>query len=510
MLICALCTFAIGGVFPVFSSSADSEKPLVSEKYTVVDYCGESNFSIYKNKDGYLYASGDNSVGQLGRKQLGGKSKIEPLEGRILSEKTVAFDTGRSGFVLAVTESGKLYGWGNNSNGQLGKEIKTLNDPEDKSNCYATPLKIELPSGCVAADVQAGYSYALLLSTDGEVYAWGQNNCGQLGLSLAASRKVNVIAPTKIPKEKFGGENVTQIAAAEYTSYAVTESGKLYAWGDPDVGQLCDGETDAQSDYVTEPKESLLSNVKKVSAESTTAMALTTDGKVFVWGNNLFGQFGVGRIDVSENKKWSNTPVEIEKVYDATGSEELAEIVDIACGGIANFLLSSSGAVYACGSGGAGELGFIAAGSPFETEGKVISPTKITFYEPLSVEDLTSSGKPTDGTPVDKTKEKTVRIVEFIGTIGERTFVKDEDGNVWSWGKNTDGQVGSGNVSATNVPVRTTLFRDKDYDVKIKEKNYLLEPIIGLSVIFGAAALFFVATELKWAKQRRLEKAKKN
>ena len=96
----------------------------------------------------------------------------------------------------------------------------------------------------------------------------------------------------------------------------------------------------------------------------------------------------------------------------------------------------------------------------------MIVPTKITFYEPKSLENGA-----TDGTPVDRTVEKTVRVVEFVGSIGERTFVKDEDGNVWSWGKNTNGQVGSGNVSTTGVPVRTTLFRDKEYDVKIKEKN---------------------------------------
>jgi alpha-tubulin suppressor-like RCC1 family protein len=326
---------------------------------------------------------------------------------------------------------------------------------------------------------------------------------------LEAGRKVNVTEPTKIAAEKFGGEKITQIAAAEYTGFAVTESGKLYAWGDTEYGQLCDGETDANSDPVTAPKQTLLTGVKKVSAESTTAMALTTTGEAYVWGNNLFGQFGCGRLDVTEGNKWSNSPVKIEKVYGVTGQEESVEIVDIACGGIANFLLSKDGGVYACGSGGAGELGFLATDSPFEEEGKVLAPTKVAFYKPISIEALAFSGQNTDGTPVDKSVEETVKIVEFCGTIGERTFVKDEDGNVWAWGKNTDGMVGSGNVSTTGVPVLATLFRDKDYDVNIKEKNYLIEPPVGLSIIFGGAALFFIGTEIKWARQRKLEKSKK-
>ena len=87
----ALCAAICGGVYSTAFAAADGEKPLVADKYAVVDYSGESNFSVYKDKDGYLYASGDNSVGQLGRKTLGGKSRIEPLEGKILSEKTTRY-----------------------------------------------------------------------------------------------------------------------------------------------------------------------------------------------------------------------------------------------------------------------------------------------------------------------------------------------------------------------------------------------------------------------------------
>lgn len=498
--------------FGAVNGAAESEKRLiVSEEYAMVDYCGESNFSVFLDKDGYLYASGDNSTGQLGRKKLGGKTKVEPLDGKILNEKTVAFDTGKSGFVLAITESGKLYGWGNNGNGQLAQEIKPLADLDDKSNCFATPTEILLPDGCAALDVQAGDKFSLLLSVDGDVYAWGQNNCGQLGLSLEASRKVNVITPTRIPREKFGGEKISQIATGEYTAYAVTESGKLYAWGDTYEGQLCDGETDGDSEPITAPKQTLLSGVKKVSAQSTTAMALTENGVAYVWGNNTFGQFGIGRLDVAENKKWSNIPLKIEAVYDMGGAAVSAEIVDILCGGTSNFLLSASGDVYAFGKGGAGELGFVVSDAekrdnPYVQSPNMTVPTRVTFYEPISIEQRVKNGEPTDITPVDKTVKKAVKITAFVGSIGARTFVKDADGNVWSWGDNLDGMAASGNVSPTDVPVRSTLFRDKNYDVDIKEKNYLIEPIVGLSVIFGGAALFFVTTEIKWARRRKLEK----
>ena len=137
---------------------------------------------------------------------------------------------------------------------------------------------------------------------------------------------------------------------------------------------------------------------------------------------------------------------------------------------------------------------------------KLTVPTKVTFYKPLSIEQITKTedeayaGK----TPVDITTVQTVKITKLLHSIGARTFVMDEAGNVWSWGDNADGLVGSGNVATTDVPVLATLFRDKDYDVTVKGKNYLLEPIIGLSVIYGAGIACLVATEIKRAKQRKL------
>ena len=516
----ALCgLFWAGNLFPAVAS-ADA---LVSEKYAITDYCGESDFSVFKDKEGYLYACGSNATGQLGRGNVGPGKKLEPYEGKIFDEKVASFDTGKSGFVLAITEKGELYGWGKNTNGQLAKTIDT---ETETNNYYQTPQHIELPQGVEALSADAGATHSLLLSKDGKVYAWGQNNRGQLGLSMEIKRTVRVTEPTLIAQENFGGEKIVQIATTEATSFALTASGKVYSWGDSDFGQMGDGVAhpvhNSLPDLVNKPVQTLLSGIKKISAEGTTAMALAENGDVYVWGNNNFKQFGSPeweeaiRAEFPEDAKkvdaWSSVPVKIEKTYNLSGEEVASEIVDILCGGTTNLLLSADGDVYAFGTGGSGELGFSVSNAeknyqnPYVQMPKMTVPTKVVFYKALSVEEIVAQGEETflGKTPVDGTSEQTVKITKLLKSAGVRTYVMDEDGNVWSWGDNADGLVSSGNVATTDIPVRSTMFRDKDYDVTIKEKNYLIEPIIGLSLIYGAGAAFLIATEIKRAKQRKV------
>lgn len=482
---------------------------LVSDSYALADYCGEVAFGLYKGKNGYLYGAGDNSNGQLGRGYLDLKTKIEPLKGKILEEKVVSFDTGKSGFALALTESGKLYGWGNNDKGQLAREIKT---GEDKTvNCYPTPVEISLPENCDGVAVDVGSRHSLLLTKDGGVYAWGENFYGQLGLSLkAGNKKVNVTEPTRIPQETFGNEKVVQIATSDYNGYALTESGKVYAWGESISGQIGDGALDPNDselpDFVNAPVATLLTDVQKISAEGETAIALTKNGKVFMWGKMS------GLNVLPEGQTWSSVPLQIEKTYDVTGAETNATITDILCGGATNFLLSSDGKVYSFGAGGDGALGINVeeaekAGNPYVQAVNISVPTQVLFYEPLSIEEITKNKDETYSgkTPVDMTKIKEVNVTALLNSGGGRTFVMDVEGKVWSWGNQANGLVGSGNVVSADVPVLSTLFRDQNYDATIKEKNYMIEPIVGLSLIYGAGSLFLLYTEIKRAKQQRLE-----
>lgn len=482
---CALCLAALP-----YATVARAQG-VVPDEYEIADFAGESDFSVYIDAEGTLYTAGDNGGAALGRGTAESATKIEPLTVAVLENVRTA-DTGRSGFVLAVTDDGRLYAWGSNEYGQAGGDVTAVTT----GNTVPTPTEGNMPAGSAAiADVQAGARHSLVLTEDGSVYAFGHNSLGQLGLSMAAERQSLTSVPTRIDPAAFGSEPVVQIAACEYTSFALTESGAVYGWGD-DLDKLLMG-LGGDEELCTAPVKLPLNGIRKLSAESTTAMALSTENRVYVWGNNTFGQFG--RPDVTET---SGGPYEIEALYTQDGTPVEAGISDIVCGGVSNFILSDDGRVFGFGKAGSGELGFSPRTSPSPyvvAQNRATAPTELLFYQPVAVE--ASAG---ETAPVDRTRPIDVTIVRFAGSIGTRTFALDDAGQMWAWGDNANGLVCSGNIASLDTPVRATLYRIDNYDKEIIEKDYTRQPIIGLSIIGGLAVLFLAWAEIKRARIRKL------
>ncbi|MDR3318192.1 MAG: hypothetical protein LBS99_02025 [Clostridiales bacterium] len=487
------------GFMRAFASDA------VSPQNEITGYSGESGFSVYLDRDNTLYAAGSNGSGELGRGFKDTAVKVQPLTKKIL-ENVVLFDTGKAGFVLAVNDYGKLYGWGGNAYGQLAGGVRQI----DETNAVLAPAVINLPDGVEIVSVKAGARHSVLLGRDGGVWTFGHNGFGQLGQNLPAARQTLNGEPARLDQAYFGGGKITAIETGEFTSYALSETGDVYAWGDAYNGQLASGGADFDTPAIV-PQKTLLSDVKKISAQSTTAMAMTNDGKVFVWGNNAFGQYGIPDFDAKE----SGTPQQITVSVNVKGEDVGAVYADILCGGVTNFLLSDVGKVYSFGAGGADQLGFDIHDadnkydSPYISMPNALAPTEVQFYKALSIEEITAGGDANlkGKLPVDKTQPEDVTVTAFAGSIGARTFVRDADGQMWSWGDNMNGLAASGDLNATNVPVRSTLYRNDNYDKEITHKNYLTEPVIGLAVIFGAAVALMVWTEIKRLKFSRAEAA---
>lgn len=477
------------------SARADS---IVSDEYAIRFYTGESGFSVFIDKENGLYASGSNGSGQLGRGFAGTETKIEPK--RVMENVRTA-DTGKTGFTLAVTLAGEVYAWGSNKFGQLGQG--TEYNADNESNFLSAPTPVDIPGNPAVKDVVAGAAHSMILTEGGEVFVFGSNLVGQLGLGLEPGNKVVRGLPVKIDQSAFGGKKVTALASAEYTSYALTEDGDLYAWGENDYGLLGSNNADYRY-YALTPEKTALSGVRQISAQSTTAMALLESGKVYVFGNNSFSQFGVPGFTETQ----SAAPIEIPAFYDEAGEPVSVTVKEILSGGIVNFVLSEDGDVYAFGSGGNGQAGFDVLssgfiGHPYIAQNNVTAPLKVQFYEALSIYDMTQSGASEGKLPVDTTKPIDVKIASLVGSVGNRTFVSDEAGNMWSWGDNTAGLAASGDVNNCVVPVRATLYRNADYDKEVKQKNYLIKPAVVLCVIFGLGLTWIVYTEIKNARMRK-------
>ena len=176
---------------------------------------------------------------------------------------------------------------------KVGKAQITLivrDNTVKQSVCLSPDSPISSASG-TAWKISAGYhEHKAVITTDGSLYTWGENSYGQLGNGTINER---YDADTyNIPRKIM--DNVQEVSLGNKYSAAITTDGSLYTWGSNSYGQLGDGTT---TDSPTPIK--IMDNVKAVSLSSKTeydrqTAAITTDGSLYMWGRNDDGQLGDG------------------------------------------------------------------------------------------------------------------------------------------------------------------------------------------------------------------------
>ena len=231
--------------------------------------CALSAFTPFLAADaqGSLRLLGDNRSGQAGNGVPGGHSitAIQPTVGPL------AYIAVSSGGLhsMAIAMDQRLWIWGSNQNGQLGDS--TLID-------QSTPQPTAFSNAIACA---AGFNYSMALQNNGLLYTWGNNDYGQLGIGpLAAARPY----PAEVQLD-----NVTSIAAGIAHSAAITNSTNLYVWGDNTYGQVGDG----SHTQATIPRF-IMSGVYQVACGLLHTVVVKNDGTVWEWGNNTYGQLGRG------------------------------------------------------------------------------------------------------------------------------------------------------------------------------------------------------------------------
>lgn len=158
----------------------------------------------------------------------------------------------------------------------------------------------------------AAGNHTMLLTKDGKIYVSGNNDAGQLGDGHYFDSEISdnhYNATTFKPVEK-DGVKFRSVTATIYNSYAIASDGALYAWGKNAYGQLGLVSVGTYSGIYTPTK---VDDAKwaVVKGRSTTIVGIHTDGTLWAWGKNLHGQLGVGAD--SETKECATTP---EKVSD--------------------------------------------------------------------------------------------------------------------------------------------------------------------------------------------------
>ncbi len=242
--------------------------------------CGDRH-TIALKTDGTLWSWGLNSSGQLGINNLSDRSTpVTTLLGGN-NWKSIA---GGFGHTIALKTDGTLWSWGLNSSGQLG-----VNNTTSRSTPVTTLL-----GGNNWKSVACGYSHTIALKTDGTLWSWGRNSYGQLGVNNTTSRSTPVTT-------LLGGNNWKSIAGGFGHTIALKTDGTLWSWGLNISGQLGINNLSDRSTPVT----TLLggNNWKSVACGDRHTIALKTDGTLWSWGFNTQGQLGVN------NTTFRSTPV---------------------------------------------------------------------------------------------------------------------------------------------------------------------------------------------------------
>ena len=219
---------------------------------------------------------GNNGSGELGDGTRTDRSRYGDIGALDSVVRVAAGWTPRYGHTLAVRSDGTVWAWGDNTHGDLG---------DGTTDGRLAPVQVTGLTG--ATQVAGGCDHSLALRSDGTVWAWGGNGAGQLGRGTVTGYEV---APAPVS----GLAGVTKISAGCGFSLALRSDGTVWAWGYDSVGQLGNGST---ADSAVPVKITGVSQVTAIAAGWDSAVAIVAGGaSVWAWGGNDSGQLGDGTL----------------------------------------------------------------------------------------------------------------------------------------------------------------------------------------------------------------------
>jgi alpha-tubulin suppressor-like RCC1 family protein len=247
--------------------------------------------SLGLRTDGSLWSSGANSAGQCGLGYFSEKVVGPARVGLDNDWVAVAAGTGHS---LAIKADGSLWAWGQDDAGQLGLGADTSN--------RSTPTRVGLDNDWVA--VSGGFNHSLGVKTDGSLWGWGNNQNGQLGVGDPLTARL-------VPTQATTITGLKTVAACARFSLGVRSDGSLWAWGANVYGQLGLGDTTMRT---IPTRVGTATNCQEVAGGTFYSLGLWRNGSVWAWGWNNHGQLGQG--DTTNR----STPVRVPGFYGIAAS----------------------------------------------------------------------------------------------------------------------------------------------------------------------------------------------
>ncbi len=240
---------------------------------------GGVGVSMATKTDGTLWAWGNNGSGQLGQNDTAKYSSPVQIPGTTWKNEMYSGCQGYGSWACAIKTDGTIWSWGYGNFGQLGNN-KSFGSPG-----YVLSSPIQIGTDTNWSQVSGGVNQPLAIRTNGELWAWGYNNDGELGLNDTPHRS----SPCQV------GTDTTwsQVTNSYLSVQAIKTNGTLWAWGKNEYGQLAQNNGTSRSSPTQIGTDTTWHQVR---AGQNSMWANKTDGTLWAWGLNTYG--GLGQNDV--------------------------------------------------------------------------------------------------------------------------------------------------------------------------------------------------------------------
>jgi alpha-tubulin suppressor-like RCC1 family protein len=515
---------------PVLISSSNILK-VITEEPPVSD--SSPFFAI--SDSGEVYFWGNNKSFQLGLgkdtpQKVLSVTEISSLKGKNISQIFIngsnAFMTGGTGeSILALDKDGKLYSWG----------FTNYNLDAIPFIYQYSPQLVEIfdlnkmVQNRDLSKISAGYSHSLAIH-DGQVYSCGSNDKGQLGLGDAVERH----SPSLV--QALQGKNITQVVAGESFSLALDDNGEVYSFGDNSYGELGLGDNKVRYSptFISSLQGTKIIQIA-VRGSNNVGLALAQDGVLYAWGwikdvtqntpAPLDSNAGMSITEISsgggdtlifDNNKlyvWSFNG------FVGVGISNQDFFVKGSSGSAHMHAMTEYGNLYSWGDNSYGQLGLNT------TQSSSDHPIFMSFFEGVNIHLLEAGGSHSFAVSADDKKvyswglnqngqlgignnlEKNspeevtaFKALNIVQVKAGKTFslALDDKNNIYSFGNNDKGQLGLGHTENQNLP---QLVKFTHSDNKNHSQSHMLEALyIGIPVACSAALITGVLILAKYKK----------
>ena len=281
----------------------------------------------------------------------------------------------------AIKDDGTLWGWGSNNKGAMAQNTEGGN--------FSSPVQIG--SDTTWNVVSQAYYGGLSVKTDGTLWSWGYNWFGQLGLNEV--NPANYSSPVQVGSDTTWSKDETKLNGSRHKSAAIKTDGTLWIWGKNEKGQL--GLNAPVNTHKSSPTQIPGTTWSAVYGNETNGLAIKTDGTMWSWGENDYGQLGLNQAHGAKVSSPTQIPCTSWSAVTSGGDYY-------------NLAKRTDGTLWGWGNNGYGQLGLNATtnySSPVQVHGSATNWNKIV-------------------------------------TGIEHTLATKTDGTLWVWGRGENGALG--------------------------------------------------------------------